>query len=105
MAAEKLTECHGITVSAETGRGWLRDAGIDHFPRRTRPPRSWRERKAQVGALVQLDGSHHDWLEGRGPRCVLRADIDDASRRVDARFYEYEGTSPARDRVMRYVQR
>ena len=105
LAAEKLTECHGITVSAETVRGWLRDAGIDHFTRRKRPHRSWRERKAHVGELVQLDGSHHDWFEGRGSRCVLMAYIDDASSRVYARFYEYEGTIPAMDSFMRYGQR
>jgi Homeodomain-like domain len=104
LAAEKLTERHGIAVSAETVRGWLRDAGIDHFTRRNRPHRAWRERRAQVGELIQLDGSHHDWFEGRGPRCVLMAYIDDASSRVYARFYAYEGTIPAMDSFMRYVQ-
>ena len=58
-----------------------------------------------MGELVQLDGSHHDWLEGRGPRCVLMTDIDDASSRVYARFYDEEGTIPAMDRVQRDVQR
>ena len=104
LAAEKLTERHGITISAETVRGWLRDAGIDHFTRRKRPHRAWRERRAQVGELVQLDGSHHDWFEGRGPRCVLMAYIDDASSRVYARFYAYEGTIPAMDSFIRYGQ-
>jgi hypothetical protein len=46
---------------------------------------------------LQLDGSHHDWFEGRGPPCALMAYIDDASGRVFARFYEYEGTIPALD--------
>ena len=105
LAAEKLAERHGITLSAETVRGWLRDAGIDHFTRRTRPHRAWRARKAHVGELIQLDGSHHDWFEGRGPRCVLMAYIDDASSRVFARFYEYEGTIPAMDSFTRYVTR
>ena len=50
-----------------------------------------------VGELIQLDGSHPDWFEGRGPRCVLMAYIDDASSRVFARFEEYEGTIPAMD--------
>jgi hypothetical protein len=103
LAAEKLAEYHGITISAETMRGWLRDAGIDHFTRRKRPHRAWRERKAHVGELVQLDGSHHDWFEGRGARCVLMAYIDDASSRVYARFYAYEGTIPAMDSFTRYV--
>ena len=58
-----------------------------------------------VGKLVQLDGSHHDWFEGRGPRRVLMAYIDDASSRVWARFYDYEGTWPALDSVARYVRR
>ena len=52
---------------------------------------------------MQLDGSHHDWFEGRGPRCVLMAYIDDASSRVYARFYAYEGTIPAMDSFTRYV--
>jgi transposase len=103
LAAEKLAERHGITISAETVRGWLRDAGIDPFTRRKRPHRAWRERKAHVGELIQLDGSHHDWLEGRGPCGVLMAYIDDASSRVYARFYAYEGTLPAMDSFQRYV--
>jgi hypothetical protein len=61
-------------------------------------------RRAHRGELVQLDGSHHDWLEGRGPRCVLMAYIDDASSRVFARFYEYEGTWAALDSFQRYVK-
>jgi hypothetical protein len=105
LAAEKLAACHGITMSAETVRGWLRDAGVDHFTRRKRPHRAWRERKTHVGELLQLDGSHHDWLEGRGPRFVLMAYIDDASSRVYARFYAYEGTIPAMDSFTRYVRR
>ena len=105
LAAEKLAECHGVPISDETLRQWLRARGIAHFTRRKRPHRAWRARKAHVGELVQLDGSHHDWFEGRGPRCVLMAYIDDASSRVCARFYEYEGTIPAMDSFQRYVQR
>jgi transposase len=105
LAAEKLAECHGIAISDETLRRWLRERGIDHFTRRKRPHRAWRERKAHVGELLQLDGSHHDWFEGRGPRCVLMAYVDDASSRVCARFYAYEGTIPAMDSFTRYVQR
>jgi hypothetical protein len=104
LAVEKLAERDGITLSAETLRGWLTAKGVTHFRRRRRPHRAWRARKAHVGELVQLDGSHHDWLEGRGPRCVLMAYIDDASSRVFARFYEYEGTVPAMDSLGRYVK-
>lgn len=104
LAVEKLAERDGITLSAETLRGWLMAKGVTHFRRRRRPHRAWRARKAHLGELVQLDGSHHDWLEGRGPRCVLMAYIDDASRRVFARFYAYEGTIPALDSLGRYIK-
>ena len=105
LAVEKLAERHGITLSAETLRGWLRQQGIKHFVRRKRPHRAWRARQTHVGALLQLDGSHHAWFEDRGPRSVLMAYIDDASSRVLARFYEYEGTVPAMDSFGRYVRR
>lgn len=105
LAAEKLAERHGIVISDETLRLWLHAHGIAHFQRRKRPHRVWRVRKAHVGELIQLDGSHHDWFEGRGPRCVLMAYIDDASSRVFARFYEYEGTIPAMDSFQRYARR
>jgi transposase len=104
LATEKLAERHGITLSDETLRRWLRERGVVHFTRRKRPHRAWRARRAHVGALLQLDGSHHDWFEGRGPRCVLMAYIDDANSRVFARFYEYEGTIPAMDSFQRYVR-
>lgn len=103
VAAEKLAERHRLEISAETLRGWLLAKGVTHFRRRKRPHRAWRARKAHVGELVQLDGSQHDWLEGRGPAGVLMAYIDDASSRVFARFYEYEGTIPAMDSFHRYV--
>lgn len=105
LAGEKMAECHGIPLSDETLRRWLRGRGIDHFTRRKRPHRAGRVRKAHVGELVQLDGSHHDWLEGRGPRGVWMAYIDDASSRVFARFYDQEGTIPALESFQRYVRR
>lgn len=102
---EKLAERDGLTLSDETLRRWLRERGSTHFARRKRPHRAWRARKAHVGECVQLDGSHHDWLEGRGPRCVLMASIDDASSRVFARFYDDEGTIPAMESFHHYVRR
>ncbi|BFU96347.1 MAG: transposase [Nitrospira sp.] len=104
LAVEQLAAHHSLLLSEETRRRWLRADGIDHFRRRPRPHRAWRARRTHRGELVQLDGSHHDWFEGRGPRCVLMAYIDDASSRVYARFYEYEGTMPALDSFQRYVK-
>jgi hypothetical protein len=55
--------------------------------------------------MEQGDGSHHDWLEGRGPKLVLMKYIDDATSRVFARFYDYEGTMPAMDSFYRYTKK
>ncbi len=105
LAAEKLLERDQIAVSDETLRQWLLAEGIDHFRRRARPHRAWRQRRSYMGELIQMDGSHHRWFEGRGPKCVLMAYIDDASSRVQAQFYEYEGTIPAMDSFKGYVKR
>jgi len=105
LAAEKLEERDGIGISDETLRLWLLEAGVTHFKRRKRPHRSWRQRKAHRGEMIQMDGSHHAWLEDRGPECVLMAYIDDATGRVYGRFYAYEGTIPAMDSFKRYIRR
>ena len=55
--------------------------------------------------MVQMDGSHHDWLEGRGPKLVLMGYIDDATSTVEARFYDHEGTVPALDSFRSWVER
>jgi hypothetical protein len=47
--------------------------------------------------LVQIDGSHHDWFEGRRGRAVLMVMIDDATNRTQARFFEEETTRAAFD--------
>lgn len=105
LACEKLTERDGIEISDQTSRNWLIEAGLWQVSRRRRRRRSWRERKAHTGEMVQFDGSHHDWLEGRGPQLVLMSYIDDATGRVFGRFYDYEGTKPAMESFRRYVRR
>ena len=55
LAVEKLAEHHGIVLSDETLRRWLAVRGIDHFRRRKRSHRAWRERRPHVGELLQLD--------------------------------------------------
>jgi hypothetical protein len=104
LASEKLLERNGIGISDETLRLWLLGTGDWRKTRRRRGHRQWRERKHHDGEMVQMDGSHHDWFEGRGPWCVLMGYIDDASGRVFGRFYDYEGTIPAMDSFKRYIQ-
>ncbi|MBI2173914.1 MAG: ISNCY family transposase [Candidatus Omnitrophica bacterium] len=105
LAREKLAERHRLRVGRETLRRWLLAAGVWAGQRQAPRHHQWRERKACCGEMVQVDGSHHDWLEGRGPHLVLMGYIDDATSRVFARFYDYEGTLPALDSFARYAQR
>jgi len=107
FASEKLDETDDIKVDHETLRRWLIGANNSkrNWQRKSRPHRRWRERKHHFGEMVQMDGSHHDWLEGRGPELVLMGYIDDATSKVFARFYDYEGIMPAMDSFKRYMKK
>lgn len=105
LASEKLLEMDDIQINDETLRLWLIESGDWKKVRKGRKHRQWRERKGHCGEMVQIDGSHHDWFEGRGPECVLMGYIDDATGKVFARFYEYEGTIPAMDSFKRYSRK
>lgn len=83
--SEKLTEEHGLQISRPTVHRLLKAAGVP-APRRRRPPkhRRRRDRYPRAGMLLQVDGSRHDWLEGRGPYLTLIGAIDDATGEVTA---------------------
>ncbi|OGV87004.1 MAG: hypothetical protein A3K19_05210 [Lentisphaerae bacterium RIFOXYB12_FULL_65_16] len=103
LASEHLASDHGIKVDHETLRRWLLSAGLWASRRRREAHRAARERRPRRGDLVQIDGSEHDWFEGRGPRVVLMVMIDDATNKTLARFYEGEDTAAAYDIFDRYV--
>ncbi len=105
FTAEKLFEIEGIDVSKETVRTYLLEAGQWQKNRKVSKYRQWRERKSHCGEMVQMDGSHHDWFEGRRPKCTLMGYIDDATGRIFCRFYEFEGTIPAMDSFKRYIRK
>ena len=89
---EKLEEPEGICLSRSTVRRILMADGL-RSPRKRRAPkhRSRRERRSQEGMLLQIDGSPHDWLQGRGPYLTLLGAIDDATGTVPyALFREAE---------------
>ena len=104
LAAEHLSG-EGLKVDHETLRRWLLTKGLWTVKRRRQKPRQWRERKACFGELVQMDGSDHDWFEGRRARAVLMVMIDDATNRTYARFAEQETTRAAYDTFEGYVRR
>jgi transposase len=102
LAAEYLGK-DGLKVSVETLRGWLVSAGLWEKKRKRAAHRSWRARKDHCGELLQMDGSHHDWFEGRRGKAVLMVAIDDATNRTYARFFEEETTAAAFETFKRYT--
>ncbi|BDU35443.1 transposase (plasmid) [Vibrio nigripulchritudo] len=92
LAQEKLLELHNLPVSNETLRQWMIADGL-WVPHSQRQPRVYqpRYRRDCLGELVQIDGSHHDWFEGRSPKCCLLVYIDDATGRLmNLRFSDTE---------------
>lgn len=93
FANEKLMELHGINISTSSLRSAMIEANIWHPRKQTTKHRQWRQRRPCLGELVQLDGSDHDWFEGRGTRCSLLVFIDDATSRIlYAEFVTVENT-------------
>lgn len=106
LASEKMEEIDKIKVNHDRLRKWLlEDSKKYEWQRKRKDKRQWRERKECYGEMIQGDGSHHDWLEGRRGKMVLMGYIDDATSEVFARFYEYEGTMPALDCFYRYTRK
>ncbi len=94
LACEKLVELHDLQVSIETTRQLMIGAGYWH-PKKggTVCAHPMRERRARFGELIQIDGSPHDWFEGRGEYCTLLVFIDDATGRLtQLRFAPTETT-------------
>jgi len=102
FASEKLLERDGITVSRETVRRIQIDLGLARV-RRRRSGRVYspRDRRPRFGELIQIDGSPHDWFEGRGERCSLIVFIDDATSRLTALEFAPAETTSAYLRALR----
>jgi len=106
LASEYLAKKHGIEVSKETVRKWMREAGLWRARKqRVTEVHQWRERRERFGELVQWDTSTHDWLEGRGERIYLIKMIDDATSRLFGRFVRSDSTAENMGVLEAYVQR
>jgi transposase len=103
LAAEYLLRDEQEEVGVETLRHWLIDEGLWQARRQGARHRQWRERRAHWGELVQMDGSDHDWFEGRRPRASLMVMIDDATNWTHAKFFESETTVAAMTVFWEYV--
>ncbi|MCA1596666.1 MAG: ISNCY family transposase [Chloroflexi bacterium] len=106
LAAEYLHEKHGLKVSKETVRHWMREAQLWRGrPRKPEQVHVRRPRRTRCGELVQWDTSDHDWLEGRGERLYLISMIDDATSRLYARFVTGDSTAENMRVLWGYLER
>ena len=90
LATEHLASEDQIEISTTTVRRWMLAEGLWSRERKVREHRQRRARRPHFGELVQLDGSFHDWLEGRGPRGCLMNLVDDATSTTLCRMGEQE---------------
>ena len=102
LACEKLAG-DGHELSSDTLTRLLKEAGLWQPRRRRGKHRLRRQRRSCFGELIQMDGSEHDWFEGRGDRAVLMVIIDDATNWMLARFFRRENLDAAFEMFERWV--
>jgi hypothetical protein len=105
LAAEHLGAEDNLQVNAETLRLWMLQAGLWSRERKRRKHRRRRERKEHFGEMVQMDGSFHAWLEGRGPNGCLIDMVDDATNTTWAQLGEQETIWAVADGLRVWIER
>ena len=105
LAAEHLAEEDGIVIDHETLRRWMLAERLWSRERKRKKHCQRRERKSHFGELVQLDGSFHDWLEGRGARGCLMDMVDDATSQTQAHLGKEETIWAAAGVLRTWIQK
>lgn len=103
LFSEELLKNYNICLDHDTIRRWMRQSLISTSMRKQRPHRRRRERRSGYGEMIQFDGSHHDWFEGRGPECCLYVCVDDATGKVHLRLGPTENTADAMLTMWGYI--
>ena len=109
LASQHLSSDHDLVVPVTTLREWMMADDLWTRVRRRKVAPKRRERRAHFGELVQLDGSFHDWYEGRGMRagqrsCMMNM-VDDATGRTLVRFGDQETTWAAADILQAWIEK
>jgi len=105
LAAEHLWDDHGILLPVTTLKRWMQEGKLWTRRRRRRDQHHVRARREHFGELLQIDGSFHDWFEGRGPRACLMTLIDDATGKKLGRFGKEETLWTAAALLRQWVER
>lgn len=100
----EVLAARGVKVPRESLRRWLVAAGLRKGPVLRKVHRR-RQRRPRYGELVQVDGSHHDWFEGRGgaTQVCLVGLIDDATGECSGRFYGAETSHAILEEIRSWV--
>ncbi|WHO37231.1 ISNCY family transposase [Sphingobium sp. AP49] len=107
LVTEMLRDSHDIRISRETARQWMIQAGI-WVPSGADRRKIYRLRNRMLsyGALIQIDGSDHDWFEDRAERCTAMVYIDDATSRIQIlRMYRNEDQHAYLETSLEYICR
>jgi len=106
FASEKLEEIDGLKINRETLRQLMIKEDLWKGKRRKKARiHQTRERRSRYGELIQIDGSHHDWFEGRSGKCCLLVFIDDATSKLMKLRFERSETTNGYFRVVKdYVK-
>jgi transposase len=106
FVSEKLNELKGIKASKETVRQMMIAKSFWIPGKRKAKHRKMRERRPMRGMLIQLDGSPHDWFEGRASKCTLIVFIDDATSEILwLEFVKSESFSGVAGATKNYVEK
>ena len=106
LVHEYLSKAHADFMSITSVRHVMIEHGL-WSNRKSKSKKTYRlrQRKAQRGELIQVDGSEHDWFEGRGPRCSLLVYIDDATNETFAKFAKSENTWDYLNTTREYIEK
>ena len=107
LTHEYLLEKGCLTISVTSVRNIMIQNGLWASKRaRKTKIHHLRPRRSKMGELIQLDGSEHDWFEGRGLRCTLLVFIDDAtSETLHLKFVKSENTFDYFEATREYVEK
>lgn len=107
LAHEKLVEKDKLQLSVESVRKIMIEENLWKSRKLKKiVTHQLRERRACFSELVQIDGSPHDWFEGRAEACVLLVFIDDATGKlVQLQFVDSESFFSYAQAVEEYFKR
>lgn len=107
LASEHLQSDHALSIPVSTLRDWMLASGHWKRVRKRKVAPRRRQRRPHFGELVQMDGSFHDWYEGRGERagnqsCMMNM-VDDATGETMVRFGDQETIWAAADILQDWI--